>query len=66
MGYGRLLREQIEEENDLNLIHIGNYQENKDFEDLNSVKSQSGTEKKGIIFYTHSLIINVSTKLCHF
>lgn len=60
------MREKMEEENDLNLIHIGNYQKNKEFEDLNSVKSQSGTEKKGIFFYTRSLIINVSMKVCHF
>lgn len=32
--------------NDLNIMHVGNYQENKEFEELNSVKIQSGTEKK--------------------
>lgn len=46
MGNKRCLREKMKEENDLNIIHVGNYQENKEFEELNSVKSQSGTEKK--------------------
>lgn len=43
MGHRRCLREKMEEENDLSIIHAGNYQENKEFEELNSVKSQSGT-----------------------